>query len=140
MVNQDVGFDMAQLTQGRKQFTWVDTFGLLIAIKVVAASVPEREGAKPLLTQVHQERQRVPRLARIWVDGGFVGEDFRHWVMAVCRWVIEVSLRPAEVKGLIRLPKRWLVERTSGWLHWGRRLNVDYERLPASSSALSRLR
>jgi transposase len=36
-------------------------------------------------------------------------------------------------KGFVLLPKRWTVERTYGWLHWCRRLNVDYDRLPASS-------
>jgi len=43
----------------------VDTLGLLIAVRVVAACVPEREGAKQLLQQVHQERQRLPRLVQI---------------------------------------------------------------------------
>ncbi|MCG8363588.1 MAG: transposase [Pseudanabaenales cyanobacterium] len=52
-----------------------------LAVKVVAASTPEREGAKQLLGKVQQERERLPRLVRIWVDGGFSGKDFRHWVM-----------------------------------------------------------
>jgi hypothetical protein len=38
------------------------------------ASVPERAGAKQLLSKVNQDRERFPRLARIWVDGGFLGE------------------------------------------------------------------
>ena len=42
-------------------------------------------------------------------------------------------LRPNGSKGFVLLPNRWTVERTYGWLHWCRRLNVDYERLPASS-------
>ncbi len=45
-------------------------------------------------------------------------------------------LRPRERKGFVLLPRRWVVERTYGWLHWQRRLNVDYERLPESSEAL----
>jgi transposase len=55
--------------------------------------------------------------------------------MDLFRWFLEVVLRPEGVKGFILLPKRWTVERTYGWLHWCRRLNVDYERLPASSEA-----
>ncbi|BAZ04324.1 IS5 family transposase [Calothrix sp. NIES-3974] len=135
MVHQSVGYDAGKHIKGRKRFTLVDTLGLLIAVRVVAANVPERQGAKQLLMQVHQERQRVPRLARIWVDGGFSGEDFLCWVMDTCRWIIEVVLRPDQAKGFVLLPKRWTVERTYGWLHWCRRLNVDYERLPASSEA-----
>jgi len=135
MVQQAVGYDAGKHIKGRKRFTLVDTLGLLIAVRVVAASVPEREGAKQLLQQVHQERQRVPRLVHIWVDGGFSGPEFLHWVMDTCRWLIEVVLRPQGSKGFVLLPKRWTVERTYGWLHWCRRLNLDYERLPASSEA-----
>jgi transposase len=102
---------------------------------VIAASVPEREGAKQLLNPLHQERSRVPRLVHIWVDGGFSGEEFCHLIMDLFRWLLEVVLRPDEVKGFVLLPKRWTVERTYGWLHWCRRLNVDDERLPASSEA-----
>lgn len=112
MLNLAVGYDGGKKIKGRKRFTLVDTMGRLIAIKVVAADVPEREGAKQLLHQLHQERQRVPRLALIWADGGFSGPDFLHWVMDVCRWVIEVVLRPDGAKGFVLLPKRWTVERT----------------------------
>ncbi|MBD2077208.1 IS5 family transposase [Phormidium sp. FACHB-592] len=135
MVQQAVGYDVGKKTKGRKRFTLVDTLGLLLALKVVAASTPEREGAKQLLQQVHQERQRLPRLVRLWVDGGFAGEDFRHWVMGTFCLILETVLRPQATKGFILLPKRWVVERTYGWLHWCRRLNVDYERLPESSEA-----
>ena len=135
MVHKAVGYDAGKKIKGRKRFTLVDTLGLLIAVRVVAANVPEREGAKQLLNQVNQERHRVPRLTRIWVDGGFSGEAFLHWVVDTFRWILEVVLRPEGVQGFVLLPKRWTVERTYGWLHWCRRLNVDYERLPASEEA-----
>jgi putative transposase len=135
MVDEQVGYDAGKKIKGRKRFTLVDTLGLLIAVHVVAANVSEREGAKQLLNQVHQERHRVARLSCIWVDGGFSGAGFLHWVMDTCGWIIEVVLRPEGAKGFVLLPKRWTVERTYGWLHWCRRLNVDYERLPTSSAA-----
>lgn len=135
MVHQAVGYDAGKKIKGRKRFTLVDTLGLLIAVQVVAANVPEREGAKQLLHQLNQERSRLPHLVRIWVDGGFSGEDFLHWVMDTFRWILEVVLRPDGSQCFVLLPKRWTVERTYGWLHWCRRLNVDYERLPASSQA-----
>jgi hypothetical protein len=56
MLNQAVGYDPAKGIKGCQRFTLVDTFGLLIAVQVVAGSTPEREGAKQLLQQVHQER------------------------------------------------------------------------------------
>lgn len=135
MVHEAVGYDAGKQVKGRKRFTLVDTFGLLMAVHVVAASVPEREGAKQLLDKVENERHRFPRLVRIWVDGGFSGKDFCQWVMDTFCLIWEVVLRPEAAKGFVLLPKRWMVERTYGWLHWCRRLNVDYERLPESSEA-----
>jgi transposase len=135
MVSDSVGYDAGKKTKGRKRFTMVDTLGLLLMVKVVAADVQERDGAKQLLTKMNEERDRVPRLARIWFDGGFSGPDFLHWVMDICHWIVDVVLRPNGRKGFVLLPKRWTVERTYGWLHWCRRLNVDYERLPSSSEA-----
>lgn len=136
MVNQSVGYDAGKKIKGRKRFTLVDTLGLLMMVRVVAASVPEREGAKQLLNQVHIERSRFPRLIRIWVDAGFSGEDFVHSIMDLFGWILDVVFRPNGQKGFVLLSKRWTVERTYGWLHWCRRLNLDYERLPASSEAL----
>lgn len=136
MVNQSVGYDAGKKIKGRKRFTLVDTLGLLMMVRVVAASVPEREGAKQLLKQVHIERERFPRLIRIWVDAGFSGGDFIRSIMDLFGWILEVVLRPNDQTGFVLLPKRWTVERTYGWLHWCRRLNLDYERLPASSEAL----
>ena len=82
----------------------VDTLGLLWMVKVVAADVQERDGAKQLLTKMNEERHRVPRLTRIWaarfggklppksclVDGGFTGDTFMMWVMDLCHWVVQV--------------------------------------------------
>jgi transposase len=135
MVHEAVGYDGAKHIKGRKRFTLVDTLGLLMAVQVLAADVPERAGARQLLRKVDNERERFPRLARIWVDKGFSGVDFCHWVIDTFRWILEAILRPQDAQGFVLLPKRWVVERTYGWLHWCRRLNVDYERLPASSEA-----
>jgi len=40
------------------------------------------------------------RLTTIWVDGGFDGVPFMQWVMDVCRWIVQVVLRPEQTKGL----------------------------------------
>jgi putative transposase len=136
MVNRDVGFDAGKKLKGRKRFTLVDTIGLLIGLQVVAANVTERDGARQLLSQVHQERHRLPRLVRIWVDAGFSGAEFLRSIMDLFGWILDVVLRLKSAQGFVLLPRRWVVERSYGWLHWCRRLNVDYERLPASSESL----
>jgi putative transposase len=51
------------------------------------------------------------------------------------RWIVQVVLLPEHSKNFILLPKRWVVERTFGWLTGCRRLNKDYELLPESSEA-----
>lgn len=135
MVREAVGYDGGKTIKGRERFMLVDALGLLIAVRVVAGNVPERAGAKQRLNQVHQERQRLPRLTRIWADGRFAGEDFLHWVIDTFHWILEVVLRPDGVQGFVLLPERWTEERTYGWLHGCRRLNVDDEHLSASSEA-----
>jgi transposase len=68
-----------------------------------------------------------------WVDGGFDGEPFMQWVMDFLRWIVQVVLRPEQTKGFVLLKKRWVVERTYGWLMGCRRLVRDYELLPFTS-------
>ena len=77
----------------------------------------------------------VNRLHTIWMEGGYRGEEFGHWVMDRFRWIVEVVLRPQQQKGFVHLPKRWVVERTFGLLNWCRRLSKDYQHLPETSEA-----
>ncbi|OUL32846.1 IS5 family transposase [Nostoc sp. 106C] len=133
MVSQDVGYDAGKKVKGRKRFLTVDTLGLVLRVLVSAASVDERSGGKQVLQKVKQMGNTVSRLNIIWVDGGYDGNPFMQWVMDLCRWIIQVVLRPHEHKGFVLLPKRWVVERTFGWLTGCRRLNKDYECLPETS-------
>ncbi len=93
-VSQSVGYDAGKLIKGRKRFMTVDTLGLVLRVLVTAANVPEREGAKKVLKQVKQMDKGVSRLHTIWADGGFDGAPFMMWVMNVCRWIVQVVLRP----------------------------------------------
>jgi putative transposase len=133
MVSQAVGYDAGKKIKGRKRFAAVDTLGLSLRVVVTAASVGEREGGKQVLKQVKDMGKSLSRLHTIWADGGFDGEPFLQWVMDVCRWIIEVVLRPEQTKGFVVLKKRWVVERTFGWLMGCRRLVRDYELLPETS-------
>jgi len=136
MVSEAVGFDAGKIIKGRKRFTAVDTLGLILRVFVTAAKVPEREGGKQVLQNVKQMGESVSRLHTIWADGGFSGDPFLQWVMDCCRWIVQVVLRPQQTKGFVLLKKRWVVERTFGWLMGCRRLVRDYERLPETSETL----
>lgn len=133
MVHEAVGFDAGKQIKGRKRFAVVDTLGLLMRVWVTSAKTPEREGAKTVLKRVRALGERVWRLHTVWADGGFSGPDFMMWVMDHCRWILTVVLRPQQTKGFVVLKKRWVVERTFGWLMHCRRLVRDYEQLPETS-------
>ena len=133
MISQQVGYDAGKQIHGRKRHLSVDLLGLVLRVIVTARSVPERTGAKLVLKRVLDTGELVKRLHTIWMDGGYRGEDFKRWVMDRFGLVVEIVLRPLENKGFVIFPKRWVVERTFGWLNWCRRLSKDYERLPQTS-------
>jgi putative transposase len=107
----------------------VDTLGLIWALAVLPAEIQDRDGAKAVLGRLPE----LPRLAVLWADGAYQG--LVGWVQEHFGWVLTTVLRPLGVKGYVHLPKRWIVERTFGWLGRYRRLSKDYEHNPASSEA-----
>ena len=131
-VGGERGYDAGKKIKGRKRHILVDTMGLLLLVVVHAASVQDRDGAKLLLAKA---KGLFPRLQRIWADGGYAGKLIG-WVQETCGWVLEIIKRTDVVKGFKLLPRRWVVERTFGWLGRYRRLSKDYERLPESSEAM----
>jgi putative transposase len=120
---------------GRKRHIVVDTLGLLLAVAVHAASVQDRDGAKPVLAKL---LGRYPRLELIWADGGYAGQ-LVEWVRSMLGWTLAIVKRTDDLRGFRVLPKRWIVERTFAWLGRYRRLSKDYEELPASSEAMIHL-
>ena len=135
LLEQDIGYDGGKKIKGRKRHQLVDTLGLLILVVVTAANVTDYDGARTLLSQLNEKRRQFPRLCLIWVDGGYRGKDFMEWVMDSYRWVLEVIKRSDDAQGFVLLPRRWVVERTFGWMMWNRRLSKEYERLTQTSES-----
>ena len=106
--------------------------GLIVGTVVHAASVQDRDGAKKVIEKV---RFNCPRLERIWADAGYAGQ-FERWVEKFAGWKADIVRRNGEAKGFAVLPRRWIVERTFGWLNRYRRLSKDYELLPRTSECL----
>lgn len=102
---------------------------------VTAASVQDRDGAKQILDIL---RHKFSRLRHIWADRAYAG-PLTDWVRTlrprrpIC---LEITKRSDTLKGFVVIPKRWIVERTFGWLNRYRRLSKDYELLPATSTAM----
>jgi putative transposase len=118
---------------GRKRHLLVDVLGLVLLVVVHAASVQEQAGAKRLFERI---KGRHPRLRLVWADAGYKVQWLLDWVRATCTWVLEIVNRPAGSRGFVLLPRRWVVERTFGWLSHYRVLSKDYEVLPRNSEAV----
>lgn len=128
-----VGYDAAKNIKGRKRHLLVDTLGLVLGVRITPASTPERDGAQALLQHV---LGWCTWLRWLWVDGGYSGEAFAQWVQTIRpKLAVAVVKRSADLRGFQVLPRRWVVERTFGWLMRQRRLVRDYETTEASAEA-----
>ncbi len=80
-------------------------------------------------------RQRWPWLRHVFADGGYAGPKLQAALRRVGSWSIEIVKRSDTATGFEVLPRRWVVERTFGWLMRSRRLVRDYETTPTSAEA-----
>jgi transposase len=126
------GFDGGKKINGRKRHIAVDTLGLVLTVVVTAASVQDRDGAHRLLTLL---RERFSTIALVWADGGYSGRLVR-WAQTVLAMMVTIVKRSDDTTGFAVLPRRWVVERTFGWLMRHRRLVRDYERRPEHHEAM----
>lgn len=120
------GYDAGKKITGRKRHLLVDTLGMILGILVTPASVQDRDGARTLLASLVLV---FGRLQIIWADAGYLGELIA-WVKQLRpfgKLRLEVVKRPEQRKGFQVVRKRWIVERTFGWLMKCRRLVRDYE-------------
>ena len=126
------GFDAGKKINGTKRHIAVDTLGLLLVVIVTAANVQDRDGACRLLSLV---RERFSTIEMVWADGGYAGRLLL-WARKSLRLTVTVVKRNDDAKGFVVLPRRWVVERTLGWITRHRRLVRDYERLPTTHEAM----
>jgi putative transposase len=132
-----VAFEGGKRVKGRKCHLMVDTLGLVMMVVVTAANDGDQQGARLIFSRLAALPERIARLVLIWVDGTYEGVGFLQWTMDTYRWILETIKRSDNAKGFVLLPKRWVVERTWGWLNWSRRLSKDYEVLPETSETFT---
>jgi transposase len=126
------GFDAGKKINGRKRHIAVDVEGFLLAVVVTAASVGDRAGAKLLVIALLNV---CTRLKLIWADSGYAGAPLTGWVRSVAGVTLRVIKR-TELHTFRVVPRRWVVERSFGWLLRYRRLVRDYERRPEHHEAM----
>ena len=109
--------------------------GLVLAVVVHPADIQDRDGARAVLEGL---KGAFSRLRLVWADSGYAG------ALAIWLWNqreqrrvrLDIVRRPSGLKGFKVLPRRWVVERTFGWLNRFRRLSKDYELLTDTSEAM----
>lgn len=95
------------------------------------ANIQDRDGAKLLFEKV---KGNYPRLSLVWADGGYAGQLIG-WLAHFCQWTLEIVKRN-ELPGFHILPRRWVVERTFGWIGRYRRMRcVDRKTCVVSNSS-----
>lgn len=114
---------------GRKRHIGVDTLGLLLAVWVTAASVSGNVGGIHLLSRIATAN---PQVGKAWADSGYRTKVIERGA----RLGVDVVHRDPVAKGFKVIPRRWVVERTLGWLVHHRRLARDYETHPHRSGAM----
>ena len=125
------GTDAGKKIVGRKRGVITDALGIILAVFVTAASVSDNAIGTHLLSQAKNAH---PTITKAWVDTGFKNAVIEHG--AALGIDVEVVSRDAEKRGFHVVKRRWVVERSLGWLMLHRRLARDYETLPASSEAM----
>ena len=126
------GYDAAKKVKGRKRHVAVDPLGLLLGVIVHAADIQDADSAPNLL-------RRVKHLY-CWLKVVFTDSIYDRVTVLIACFLLGLTLiivrRIAGTTGFVVLPKRWIVERTLGWLGRCRRLSKDYEELPEVSEAM----
>ncbi|WP_405537682.1 transposase [Streptomyces antimycoticus] len=125
---------LARVKEGRKRGIIADTIGLILAVTVTAASLSENALGIRLLDQA---KATYPTITKSWVDTDFKKAVVEHG--AKLGVDVEVVDKNPGTRGFHVLKRRWVVERSIGWIMMHRRLARDYETLAASSEAMIHL-
>ncbi|MDR1648952.1 MAG: transposase [Synergistaceae bacterium] len=100
-------------TSGIKVHIAVDVLGLPYATLITTANVSDRDGAIEMFSRA--DFQKMPTLKKVLCDGGYTGEVFAAKIEEMIGAEVEIAKR-SELHKFVIMPKRWIVERSFGWL------------------------
>ena len=129
------GYDGGKKIVGRKRHIAVDTDGRLLMVRMTPADVADSTGAMPILEAL---KLKWPGVKHLFGDGAYDRTKLLDKAKAL-DMVVEVVRRYQNQQGFEVLPRRWVVERTFGWMTRWRRLVRDYERTTESSEAMAHI-
>jgi transposase len=127
------GYDGAKRKKGSKVHMIVDTLGNLLDIVITPANEQERAQVEELSKRVQELTGNSVQVA--FVDQGYTGDET---AAAAKKYGIQLEIvrLPEARSGFVLLPRRWVVERSFGWVNQFRRLTRDYERLQETLKAM----
>ena len=94
---------------------------------LTAANVTDRNGGIDMVDYYCENTDYLSNIKKVLVDGGYTGENFADAVKAISNAGVE-AVKRNELHTFVVLPKRWIVERSFGWLDRCRRLWKNCER------------
>jgi putative transposase len=134
-VGGERGYDGGKKIRGVKRHIVVDTLGLLLVAVVSAASADDGTYAPEVLSRLTAEQ--TSRLELLWGDSKYHNHRLYGYLEdSGAGYRIEVIGRPEGSVGFVKLPRRWVVERTFAWLGRYRRNSRNYELHTRSSEAM----
>ena len=110
----------------------MDILGLPHAIMVSTADMNDRKGAIDMINYYCDVTENLSQLKKLLADGGYTGQKFADEFKRLSGAEVEIIKRN-ELHTFTVLPKRWIVERSFGWLDKCRRLWKNCERLLQNS-------
>ena len=123
---------MREKKSGIKWHIAVDVLGLPHAITLTTADVTDRDGAIDMVSYYRDVTDNLNSIQKVLVDGGYTGDNFANKIRELSDAEVEVVKRN-ELHKFVILPKRWIVERSFGWMDKYRRLWKNCERLLQNS-------
>lgn len=123
---EDIGFDCAKKTKGKKRHIAVDVLGMILAIVITSAGIADHKEASSFLGKLFK---KFSSIKLVWADGGYHKTSLIDDIKNIWNKILEIVKRPRNTQGFKVLQWRWIVERTFGWLSNFRRLSKDYERM-----------
>lgn len=125
------GYDAGKKVNGRKRHMVVDSLGLIWSLAVTPADVREEDGACLVLCDLPE---KAPGMKTVYADSAYKRNKLPQWIQQTLGIKVEIVRKIA--RGFEVLPKRWIVERTFGWLNNDRRLSKDVEITTESSESM----
>ncbi len=103
---------------------------MILDLWVHPADIQDYDAGKEVLAEIVAD---YPRLTKVWADSAYGKNGLVEWAQEEAGVELEIVKRAQGTKGFVVQKKRWIVERTLGWLNGYRGLSKEYTATTQSS-------